>query len=166
MSEIGGVYNTSGGVYNTSIAHTSKTGVALAASAWTSIHSTEQNFDQSFRFAHRIATWHRLPDLIFCSCFLLVEFSYRPFYPTPYPLRQLLNIVGVKSMCFFLRLGTFLSPFFAFAAYGAPWFSLSSWCFLSSPPLLIFFANVDVSVRRSAKKKEVQVVGYGQRTYH
>lgn len=41
------------------------------------IHSTEQNLDSNFRFAHCIAARHRLTDLIF-SCFRLVEFSYRP----------------------------------------------------------------------------------------
>jgi hypothetical protein len=36
-----------------------------------------------FQFAHETWTWHRLIDLFLC--FRLVEFSYRPLYPTPYP---------------------------------------------------------------------------------
>merc|ERR1711871_914032 len=109
-----------------------------------------------------IATSHRLPDLIFCSCFRLVEFYYHLLLSHALTPATALQHRMLGSGPCFLRLGTFPSPFFAFAAYGAPWFSLSSWCFLSS---LLLILNVDVSVRRSAKKWRFRWSGYGQSTY-
>jgi hypothetical protein len=94
------------------------------SSAWASIHSTEQSLDQNFQFARGIATGHRLTDLIFCSCFRLVEFSYRPLLSHTLPLATALQHRMLGCCLCFLRLGMFLSPFLVFAAYGAPWFSL------------------------------------------